>query len=123
MTGFPDLFCVLEAEAQHLEAFGAFGSAQAARETIRLMRERLTKWWNEPLRMADAAAWGGYSEGALRRLIRERKIAVAPTGGIRRRDVPVQPGHRMPLGIEPADVANGDFMTNLVERRHLGRAG
>jgi hypothetical protein len=119
----PDLFSGLEAEAVHLEAFGALGPARATRETLRLIREQLTVWWNEPLSMADAAEWGGYSEGQLRRLIRECKVAVAPNGGIRRRDVPVQPGHRLPLGLEPAPVATGDVIANLVERRQIGRAG
>lgn len=123
MTALPDLFRWLEAEAKHLEAFGAVGPAQATRETLRLVHQQLTVWWNEPLRMADAAEWGGYSEAQLRRLIRENKIAVAPNGGIRRRDVPVQPGHSLPLGLEPAPVATGDVIANLVERRQIGRAG
>ena len=119
----PALFAGIEGEAAHLEAFGALEAARATKETLRLVQLQLTAWWNEPLSVIEASRWGGYSEGQLRRLIRECKIPVAPNGAIRRRDVPVQPGHRLPLGLEPAPVAAGDFVTNLVERRELGRAG
>ena len=118
-----DLFASLKCEAERLEAFGAVGEAQASRETLRLVQMELTAWWNQPLPVSDASRWGGYSEAHLRRLIREQKIPVAPNGAIRRRDVPIQPGHRLPLALEPAPVATGDFVTNLLERRELGRTG
>src|SRR4051812_32498979 len=123
MSALPEVFRRLEAEATTLEAFGAAGHAQAARETIRLLRREITAWWNEPMHAKEAARWGGYSEGQLRRLIHQQTIPVAPNGAIRRRDVPVQPGHSLPLELETAPVATIDFVTNLVERRELGRVG
>lgn len=76
-------------------------------------------WWATPLTLAEATAWGGYSEGQLRRLIREGKISQAPDGGIRRVHVPVHPGHRLPLGLEPATVAARDFVAQVVQHRQL----
>ena len=94
----------LEALAAEMEAFGC-QEAPAVRETLRRATEALIAWWNAPLSMAEVGAWGGYSESQLRRLIREGKIPLAPDGGIRRLHVPVHPGHRLPLGLEPAPVA------------------
>jgi hypothetical protein len=113
------LFAALEASAAELEAFGAPDAAQGLREAIRRARAELEAWWNTPLSLADAGEWGGYSEGQLRRLIREGKITQAPDGGIRRLDVPVRPGHRLPLGLEPAAVAERGFVSQVVRHRQL----
>jgi hypothetical protein len=114
-------FASLEASATELEAFGSLGAARALREGIRRARAEIEAWWNAPLTLAEAVVWGGYSEGQLRRLIREGKVSQAPTGGIRRRDVPVHPGHRLPLQLEPAPVADQGFVAQVVQHRHLGR--
>jgi hypothetical protein len=106
----------LTATAAELEAF-APATAQAIRETLRRAEVAWSTWWNEPLSVADAARWGGYSESQLRRLIRERKLLLAPGGGIRRRHVPVHPGHELPLGVEPGAVAPTDFVEDIVSRR------
>ncbi|MBA3555624.1 MAG: hypothetical protein H0W29_12810 [Gemmatimonadales bacterium] len=121
-AGLRALLTAFDSEAETLEAFGASGQAQAARETARRALEVLTAWWNEPLAIDHAASWGGYSPSQLRRLIREGKIPEAPIGGIRRRDVPVHPGHKLPLGLEPATVADRDFVSQVVQHRHIGRA-
>jgi hypothetical protein len=113
------LFVALEASAVELESFGSLEAAHVLQEAIRRARAELEAWWNIPLTLADAGAWGGYSEGQLRRLIRDGKIPQAPDGGIRRRDVPVHPGHRLPLGLEPATVAGSDFVSQVVRHRQL----
>lgn len=113
------VFSALEVAAAELEAFGCREAAGALREAIRRARMELEAWWNTPLSLADAGAWGGYSEGQLRRLIREAKISQAPDGGIRRRDVPVHPGHRLPLDLEPAPVAARGFVAQVVQHRQL----
>ncbi len=123
LDGLRALLTALDSEAQTLEAFGALEQAQAARETARRAIDALTAWWNAPLSISQAAGWGGYSPSQLRRLIREGKISEAPGGGIRRRDVPVHPGHKLPLGLEPAPtVARNDFASQVVQHRQIGRA-
>lgn len=112
----------LTATAAEFEAF-APATALTIRETLRRVEAALSAWWNEPLSVAEAARWGGYSESQLRRLVRERKLLLAPGGGIRRRHVPVHPGHEIPLGVEPGAVAAGDFLENIVNRRARARQG
>jgi hypothetical protein len=119
MTPQVPLFAALEALAAELEAFGALEGAHALREALQRARSELEAWWNAPLTLADATVWGGYSDGQLRRLIRDGKITQAPDGGIRRRDVPVHPGHRLPLALEPAPVAARDFVAQVVQHRQL----
>ena len=72
---------------------------------------------NEPLSIPQAAAWGGYSESQLRRLMREGKLLVALDGGIRRRHVPIQPGHELPLGLEPARPGVTTIADGIAKRR------
>ena len=79
------------------------------------------QWWNEPLAIPDAAAWGGYSESQLRRLVADVTIPVAPDGHIRRRHVPVRPGPNLPLGVDPAPAGAADWAANVVKRRQLPR--
>ena len=111
----------LETAAAELDAFGC-AEAPAVRETLRRASEALAEWWNAPLSLAESGAWGGYSESQLRRLIREGKISEAPSGGIRRRDVPVHPGHKLPLGLEPAPVADRGFAAQIGRHRKIARA-
>ena len=113
-------FSALADLAGKLEAFGAAPQATAVREAIRRIRADWETWWNETLSIAEATVWGGYSQSQLRRLVRQNKIPVAPDGHIRRRHVPIQPGHELPLGLAPEPVAGADFVTNLVERRRFG---
>ncbi len=120
---FPALFSELDRQAAELETFGAAEASKAVRESVRRMRILLTAWWNEPLSLSDAASWGGYSIGQLRRLTKAGEVALAPNGRLRRRDVPVRPGHRLPLALEPAPVAAADWVADLVRRRELGRTG
>lgn len=113
------LFTALEASAAELEAFGSLEAAHALKEAIKRARAEVDAWWNAPLTFAEAEAWGGYNVGSLRRLIREGKVPQAPDGGIRRRDVPVHPGHRLPLGVEPTPVASEGFVGQVLQHRHL----
>jgi hypothetical protein len=113
----------LERLAAEFEAFGAGETAAALRESARRAGEGMAVWWNTPLSIAEAAAWGGYSESQLRKLVSETTIAVAPDGRVRRRDVPVRPGHVLPLGLEPAPSGRADWVGAVVERRQLKRVG
>lgn len=118
-----DLLAQLVAPAAELEAFGATAEAAAVRETVRRCGEALTAWWNEPLPVAAAAAWGGYTESGLRRALAEGKIPVAPCGGIRRRHIPVRPGHALPVDVARAPVAPAAPIGNLLERHRQSRLG
>jgi hypothetical protein len=113
-------FEALLATATDLDAFG--GAGAAVREAVRRMQVELAAWWDEPLDMQAAAKWGGYSPSRLRGLVHEGTIPVAPGGGIRRRHVPVRPGHVLPVpspveGAIPAPVVPSDFVTDLREHR------
>lgn len=101
----------------HLVAFGAREAAQVFEATLDRARDALTIWWNEPLSIKDAEAWGGYSASQLRRLIAEGTVPVAPDGRLRRKDVPVRPGHKLPLGLEPEPEVKGDWTDELNARR------
>ena len=110
----------LQAETERLASFGFSEQAQVAMTVLTRAREALRDWWDAPLTVADAAAFGGYSPSQLRRLLRDRTIPEAPNGGVRRRDIPIHPGHRIPLGLEPVAVAESDWTANLVQHRALG---
>lgn len=117
-----DPLAVIEAEAARLAAFGAGDLARVVQATAVQARAALEAWWNTPLTIAEAEQHGGYSGAQLRNLVRDRTIPSAPGTGIRirRRDVPVRPGHRIPLGFAPAPVAESDFLARLQQHRALG---
>jgi hypothetical protein len=98
------------------------GVATIARAILDEARTAWETWWNDPLTLDEARAWGGASTSQLRRDIRRGLVPATPDGRIRRRDVPVRPGHRLPLTGEPAPTGAGDWVAQLVERRQLGRA-
>lgn len=110
------MFDKLEETAAHLERFGWPDQARATRETVRQATAALEAWWNAPLTLAEAQAWGGYSASQLRRLIQQGTILTAPEGGIRRRHVPVHPGHILPLETVP-DVAVGPDIVQQIQTR------
>jgi hypothetical protein len=58
----------------------------------------------------------------LRRLVHDHKLPGAPGGGIRRRHVPVQPGHQLPLGLEPDADGTTEFLDKVISRRATRRA-
>lgn len=97
--GDADPFAALDAKAaaQWNTSSGAVG-----RTVIAEARAALEAWWNAALTFEEARAWGGYSVSQLRRDVQAGRIPVTPDGRIRRRDVPVRPGHRLPLDAEPA---------------------
>lgn len=107
------MFRKLEEAAAQLERFGWPDQARVTRETVRQATAALEDWWNQPLTIAEAQAWGGYSASQLRRLIQQGTILVAPDGGIRRRHVPIHPGHALPLGLSP-DVAGRPDIVNQI---------
>jgi hypothetical protein len=112
----PDLLLAdLDSFAQEVEAFSP-ETARSIRETARRASEAFAAWWNQPLAVAEASAWGGYSESQLRRLIKEGVVPSTEDGGIRRRDVPTQPGHRLPLEIEPTPDMSGIPLASRVHR-------
>ena len=90
------LFDDLESFAAELTEFGQDDLACAVRETIRRARQELQRFWDEPLTVSEAAAWGDYSESQLRRLVKDATVAITSDGRIRRRHVPVKPGHDAP---------------------------
>ena len=106
-----------ERVAAELEGFGGIGVGHAVRETAQRYTDDLVAWWNEPLSIAEAVAWGGYSESQLRRLLKEHKIPRSIDGGIRRRHVPIQPGHEPPLGLEPAQPGVASIADGIAKRR------
>lgn len=108
--------------ASTLESFGVADHARVIRGTLAQVELAFDQWWNEPLAIPDAAAWGGYSESQLRRLMADVTIPVAPDGHIRRRHVPVRPGHNIPLGVDPAPAGAADWAANVIRRRQLPRA-
>jgi RimJ/RimL family protein N-acetyltransferase len=79
-------------------------------------RAALAAWWDTPLTIEEAAAWGGYSASQLRRLVTARQIRTAGTGGIPRRFVPVRPGHELPLGLDLAPPISGTPVAAFLER-------
>jgi hypothetical protein len=121
MTALPQYLSDILALAAEFEQFGARDQAAAVRATIDLVCQRLSDWWNESMSYEAAAIHGGYSTSQLRRLVAAGTIHTAPDGGIRRVDVPVRPGHRPPMGLEPAEVGESDWTAKLVQRRQMGR--
>lgn len=115
-------FATLRDAGGQLAAFGARDAADVVKATLDRVDEALTAWWNHPLTLRAAEAWGGYSLSQLRRLIADGTVPVAPDGRIRRRDVPIRPGHPLPIGIEPAPSARPDWTESLRERRQHGLA-
>ena len=54
-------------------------------------------FWDMPLDLAASVAWSGYTTGHLRRMISDGTIVPTNNDCIRRRDLPVKPGHQPPL--------------------------
>ena len=109
--------------ASTLESFGFADQARVVACVVAQVESALAEWWNEPLAIPEAAAWGGYSESHLRRMVADVTIPVAADGHIRRRNVPVRPGHTLPLDVDPAPVGAADWAANVAKRRQLPRAG
>lgn len=112
----------IDAEAARLARFGAGDLARVVEATAAQARAALERWWNEPLTVAQAERYGGYSGAQLRLLLREGTIPRAPGGGMRRRHVPVKPGHQLPIGLAPAPVADPDWTEDLRQNRRIGRS-
>lgn len=119
------MFDDLRRTAADLESFG--GAGTAILETVRRAALEFAAWWDEPLDMKAASEWGGYSASRLRGLVHDGTVPVAPGGGIRRRHVPVRPGHVLPIpqlegaGL-PAPVVPHDFVADLREHRQRRRS-
>ncbi len=111
------MFVGLESFADELAAFGQEDVARAVRETIRRVREEEREFWNAPLTVPEAAEWGGYSESQLRRLAKECSIPLASEGNIRRRHVPVKPGHVIPLGLDPVESSEASWRERMQQQR------
>ena len=112
-----NLFANLESHADELAAFGQEPTATAVRETIRRACEARRAYWNAPLVVHEAAGWGGYSVSQLRRLVSDNIVPVAPDGKIRRRHVPVKPGHVMPLGLDPTESSETSWAERMRQQR------
>ncbi|MGH7529908.1 MAG: hypothetical protein ACREMN_05950 [Gemmatimonadales bacterium] len=113
-----DPFAAIEAKAAaqwHPDA------AAVARAIVAEARAAWETWWNAPLTFDEARAWGGYSASQLRRDVQAGRVPATPDGRVRRRDVPVKPGHRLPLDAEPAPTGAGDWTAQLIERRQHRR--
>lgn len=93
------------------------GVAAVAHSILADVRAALEAWWNAPLTIEQAHVWGGYSTSQLRRDVQAGRIPTVPDGRLRRRDVPVRPGHRLPLDVEPAPTGGADWTAQLIERR------
>ncbi len=111
------LFAGNESFADELSAFGQEDIACAVRETIRRAREELQEFWDESVTVSDAAAWGGYSESQLRRLMSDGTVQATPDKKIRRRHVPVKPGHVMPLGLDPVESSDTSWRERVRQQR------
>ena len=112
-----NLFADLESHADELAAFGQEPTATAVRETIRRACEARRAYWNAPLTIHEAAEWGGYSESQLRRLAKECSVPLASEGNIRRRHVPVKPGHVIPLGLDPVESSEASWRERMRQQR------
>ncbi len=62
------------------------------------------------------AARGGYSESQLRRLMSDGTLQATPDRKIRRRYVPVKPGHVLPLGLDPVADSEQHWMERIRDR-------
>lgn len=111
------IFEVLESVADELAAFGQADVANAVRETVRRAEDCRREFWNMSLTVAEAAVWGGYDQSTLRRHVAKGVIPVAPDGRIRRRHVPVKPGHILPLGLEPTESAEQSWADRVRAER------
>ncbi len=111
------MFVGLESFADELVAFGQDDIASAVRETIRRAREELQECWDESVTVSDAAAWGGYSESQLRRLMSDGTVQATPDRKIRRRHVPVKPGHVRPLGLDPVESSDTSWRERVRQQR------
>ena len=111
------LLAGIEAFADELVAFGQADVASAVRETIRRVRDEWQAHWDLPLTVHEAAQWGGYSESQLRRLVSDCTIPFAPDGKIRRRHVPVKPGHVIPLGLDPTESTEASWSERVRQQR------
>ncbi len=111
------MFVGLESFAGELAAFGREDIACVIRETIRRVREEEREFWNTPLTVREAAEWGGYSESQLRRLAKEYSVPLASEGNIRRRHVPVKPGHVIPLSLDPVESSEASWRERMRQQR------
>ena len=107
----------IETHADELAAFGQEPTATAVRETIRRACEVRRAYWNAPLTIHEAVEWGGYSVSQLRRLVSDNIVAVGPDGKIRRRHVPVKPGHVIPLGLDPTESSETNWRERIRQQR------
>ena len=91
--------------------------AGQARKLLELAETDRREFWSTPLTYAEAHEWGGYSESTLRRDVRAGKVPLTTDGRIRRRHVPVKAGHVMPLGLEPNEPEEQNWMARISEQR------
>ncbi len=111
------IFEALESVADEFAAFGQADVANAVRETVRRAEDCRREFWNMSLTVAEAAVWGGYDESTLRRHVAKGVVPLAPDGRIRRRHVPVKPGHILPLGLEPTESAEQSWADRVRAER------
>ena len=111
------IFGQIKADAARLAEYGQVEAAQAVTRAAEKAEATFQDFWNQPLSVNEAAEWGGYSESRLRDLLKGKEIPTAPDGGIRRRHVPIRPGHALPLDLEPQADGSMDQIRQLVNRR------
>ena len=77
----------------------------------------LQEFFDEPLTITKAREWGGYTCSQLNKLVKDGGIRTDSKRRIRRRNVPVRPGHEYPLDLQPTEDTPLDFTARLTENR------
>lgn len=91
-------------EAERLRQYGADAQATAVESCAVELEERVAAIQQQTLTPEEAAEESGYSADHIRRLVREGKVPNAgddSAAKIRRRDLPLKPGHRRSGGRAP----------------------
>ncbi len=111
------MFERLEDWVSQLDSMGHTEDVIRAKKMLELAVTDHREFWNEPLTYLEAQAWGGYSVSQLRRQGNEGTVPVTPEGRIRRRHVPVKPGHVLPLGLDSTETGEQNWADRIRERR------
>ena len=100
------IFRTLEQDAERVARYDERLAAQMCACVERAEADRRA-FWDAPLDLAASVIWSGYTTGHLRRMISDGTIVPTNNDRIRRRDLPVKPGHRFVLAMEVTGECKG----------------
>lgn len=115
--GFEETIAAWRADADALERQGHPHRAEALRRRADEAESALRNWWKAPLTMEQAAKWTGYSEGHLRRLVKEGALPNVGEGHrilVRRCDLPRKAGQGVVDQRDPVPLVSRTQMARSV---------